>query len=278
MSSCHAKENLTIFLLNFMRCIKINFSQAATLLLFFVATIVIILVAKYSFASEPKTILPITIFPLENYDQNIDNWLKPDQKDYNDSLLSTEYQKQKHQDFYRHFYASDKKGLSPWSQNYVESKFLEQPTFYQQIQEALDSFNSNGDDENKKIYGENFRLYSKSRIEEIINQIPIQSLKNLNYNFQNRAIIVANTESYILPDNNLVFHSQSIVGEGYPFNILQASALWIGTPVYILATSYDKSFVYVLTDSYAAWVPAKNVATVSKKFIKKWAWAKKKKK
>ncbi len=234
------------------------------------ATLTIILITGSSFAAAPKTILPITIFPLENYDQNIDNWLKPDQEDYDTSLLTKQYQEQRHQDFYRHFYASNKQGLSPWSQNYVEAKFLEQPTFYQQIEETLSNFNNDSDDANKKIYGENFRLYSEFRIKKVVSQIPIQSLKNLTYNSQNRAIIIANTESYTLPNRDLVFHNQTIAGQGYPFNILQSSALWVGTPVYILAKSYDQSFAYVLTDSYAAWVPAQNVALASKQFIKKW--------
>lgn len=238
-------------------------------LIFILLTIIFFLANnKNLFANLPT--LPITIFPLNNYDQNIDDWIKPDQQDYDQELLSKEYQKQKRQDFYLHYFESNKNGLSVWSKNYVEEKLAKEPTPYQQTQESLNDFNYNNDP-SKEIYGENFLPYNSSQIKQITDKIPLESIKNHTYKATNRAIVTTNTESYTLPSNNLAFHHFSIAGEGYPFNLFQASAMYVGTPVYIIATSHDQSWSYVLSaDNYYAFVPSKNIAPVSKEFIKKW--------
>jgi hypothetical protein len=47
--------------------------------------------------------------------------LSPDSADYRQPLIKAEYQKTQLQHFINHYYSSDAQGLSPWSQNLVQS-------------------------------------------------------------------------------------------------------------------------------------------------------------
>lgn len=84
------------------------------------------------------------------------------------------------------------------------------------------------------------------------------------------AITVATANLRRLPTNSPYFLDPDRAGEGFPFDYLQNSALWIGTPVSIMHTSFDRRWVLVQTRLVSGWVEADKVAVVDKKFIKAW--------
>jgi cell wall-associated NlpC family hydrolase len=49
-------------------------------------------------------------------------------------------------------------------------------------------------------------------------------------------------------------------GEGYPFDYLQQTTLWIGTPVAIMSTSVDRNWYFVLSPYGLGWVQADRIA------------------
>ena len=116
------------------------------------------LLVHYWHSSQSSVVVPLSRFPLQHYDQNIDHWLKPSQKDYRTPLLTTAYQQQRLQDFYRHYYASDDQGLSAWSRAHVEHVLETDPR--QQVMNILQAFDNREQDKQHKGYAENFRPYS----------------------------------------------------------------------------------------------------------------------
>ena len=63
--------------------------------------------------------VPNSIFPLDKYDQNIDTWINPADKDYDQPLLQQSEQENFLKEYYNHYYATDEHALSPWSASYV---------------------------------------------------------------------------------------------------------------------------------------------------------------
>jgi hypothetical protein len=63
------------------------------------------------------------------------------------------------------------------------------------------------------------------------------------------------------------FHSEA---DGYPFDTLQESAIWAGTPLLICHAASDGSWFYVQAPFVEGWVSAADVATVDDAFIKDW--------
>ncbi|WP_232220569.1 SH3 domain-containing protein, partial [Legionella tunisiensis] len=73
-----------------------------------------------------------------------------------------------------------------------------------------------------------------------------------------------------------IFHF-SLPGQGFPFDNLQESVIWAGTPLYVFTVSQDKAWSLVLTpDAYFAWVKSSDIAYASSGFIGQWQAAAKK--
>jgi hypothetical protein len=93
------------------------------------------------------------------------------------------------------------------------------------------------------------------------------------YSFQKsqRAITVNNTFARALPTMMPDFFDASIPGQGYPFDNLQDSAIWAGTPIYVVGISSDKAWALVITpEEYFSWIPSRDLAFVSDEFIQNW--------
>ena len=80
-------------------------------------------------------------------------------------------------------------------------------------------------------------------------------------------ITVRNTALRAMPTHKPLFLNPDMAGEGYPFDYLQHSALWVGSPVYICHVSTDGLWVLAETDFSAGWVPAEDVAVVDEAFM-----------
>ncbi|MGQ3888219.1 SH3 domain-containing protein [Legionella sp. CNM-1927-20] len=210
----------------------------------------------------------ISVFPIEHYDQNVSSWIKPTDPNYNQPLLSQDIQKQRMTQFFEHYFGKK----SPWSADFVNYLLQQSAPYNLKAFEksVLDEFNNEGKESNSIGYGENFRPYTSNWINKIAQNIDLEQLDTLTYQSNNRGIAINNLDARALPTHDVDFYHYKIPGQGYPFDNLQQSALWAGTPVYILAQSKDHAWLLVLTPEYIAWVDSKGIARTSDAFVTKW--------
>lgn len=212
--------------------------------------------------------VPIDDFSISPYSQATSDYLSPNGDDFSSPLLKPEYQKKQLQQFYTHYYASDANGLSPWSEQLINAIL---PVVKKTELEQLDLFNNQDKPLEKQHYGENFKAHDALWWNKIKQNIDLDALDSIHFTPQNRAIAVNNTMARGLPELAPDFYHASLPGEGFPFDNLQESAIWAGTPLYVLSTSKDKAWSLVLTpDAYFAWVSSHDIALVSNTFIHQW--------
>lgn len=212
--------------------------------------------------------LPLSLFPIEHYDQNVSDWIKSTDADYDQLLLSDEMQQQRLAIFNEHLFGND----SPWSSEYV-TRVMEN-SGYRDIEymekSLLYYFNNKGKSENEIGYGENYRPYSQKWIHDIAANVNAVQFKHVKYIADNRAIAVQNLEARALPTEDVFFNTYQKAGQGYPFDLLQMSAIWAGTPLYILGETQDHAWYLVITPSYIAWVKSAGVARADSSFVNHW--------
>lgn len=115
-------------------------------------------------------------------------------------------------------------------------------------------------------WGDNFHVYPKAwfaRMESNM-QLSLYPLTN------ERAIVVKNTALRALPTNEPMFNNYMLPGEGYPFDNLQYSALWVGTPLRVVHLSQDGSWALVFTPWVVGWVSRSDIALADDGFITQW--------
>lgn len=229
-----------------------------------IASLFLIVFAIDAFAIE----VPIYSFSINSYTQNTNDYLPSDDKDYLTPILKPEYQSLQLQQFYNHYYASDAKGLSPWSQQMVSSVL---PIVKKIELEILEGFDNQNVDASKRHYAENFKEHDSAWLNTIKKNIDLDALDSNEFRDENKAIVIANTFGRALPENAPDFFHPSLPGEGFPFDNLQESAIWVGTPLYVIAVSKDAAWSLVLTpDTYLAWVKSSDIAYASPGFVNKW--------
>lgn len=230
---------------------------AALLLLYFCAC----------FAME----IPIYDFSITAYSQNTHDYLSPKGKNYPKALLSPEYQKVQLKQFHNHYYSSTAQGLSPWSQQIVMSVL---PLMKKIEPEVLEDFNNQNKSNAEKHYAENFKEHDQKWWIKIRENMDLDALASSTFKKKNRAISITNTHARALPDRAPDFFHASLPGQGFPFDNLQESAIWAGTPLYVFSVSKDKAWSLVLTpDGYYSWVKSQDIAYVSSEFIRRWQTA-----
>jgi len=214
----------------------------------------------------------ISLFPIENYNQDISSWIKPADPDYDRPLISSVYQQERYDEFYEHYYASDPDGLSPWSRDFVNGQLVQADgkdiiTLESQI---LVNFYIHGNNPKKTGYGMNYRPYATDWYQKLADSMSLGDNVSLTYIPENRAIAVTNLYIRALPTMEPLFYDHKIAGEGYPFDNLQETALFTGMPVYIVKQTADKAWSLVIASDANGWVQTSGIAKVNDKFIKKW--------
>lgn len=212
--------------------------------------------------------VPIYDFSIKSYSQNIHDFLPQENDDYSQSLIDADYQVTQLQQFYKHYFESGPRGLSPWSEQLVKTVL---PIVKMTEKKIIEDF----DNQNKAVadrhYAENFKEHDEIWLGRIKQNMDVDGLGTGEFNENNKAIAISNTFARALPDDAPDFHHASLPGQGFPFDNLQESAIWSGTPLYILSVSKDKAWSLVLTpDAYFAWVKSNDIAQVSRGFILKW--------
>ena len=85
-----------------------------------------------------------------------------------------------------------------------------------------------------------------------------------------KGIIIANAPLRALPTSTPYYLNPKKPGEGYPFDYLAYTSLWVGTPVFVSHVSNDRAWLFCETALLSGWVPASAVAAVSDNFIARW--------
>jgi hypothetical protein len=90
-------------------------------------------------------------------------------------------------------------------------------------------------------------------------------------NFPGPAIAVANTSLRELPTHQPLYTDPNIPGGGPPFDQLQVTTLWPGTPLTVQHLA--NGWAYVASPLGDGWMPAADLATVDTAFIANWTQA-----
>ena len=64
-----------------------------------------------------------------------------------------------------------------------------------------------------------------------------------------------------------MFEDPRAAGQGYPFNMLQNSALHPAEPVYIVAVTANNSWSFIISPTEMGWVDSSHIAKVNEHFI-----------
>lgn len=225
----------------------------------FIRVVILFFYFSLGFAME----VPIYDFPI-SFSQQAKDYLSPDEQ----PILSPDYQTRQLKQFYNHYFSTDEQGLSPWSEQMVRSAL---PLVQKLEPELLAGFNNQNKALEDKHYAENFKEQDERWWNTIKENMDLPAIASCDYIEAHRAISVANTFARALPEEAPDFFHASLPGQGFPFDNLQESAIWAGTPLYVFNVSKDKAWSLVLTpDGYFAWVKSNDMAYVSAEFLSKW--------
>ncbi len=214
----------------------------------------------------------IHIFPIQDYSQRISDWVAVN--DNTTHFISPEQQALRYANFKSHFFGDN----SPWSQIYVGP--ILNPASGETIQQVetdvLAMFTNTSSTTSENIqYAENFHAYDllggpQNWANNIGNNMNLAQFASLAYNSANNLIATNNILGRMLPTQDPSFQSYTLGGQGYPFDNLQVSAIWAGTPLYLLGTTRDGKWDLILTDSFFTWVPDNSVARIAADQINNW--------
>jgi len=215
----------------------------------------------------------VTLYPIANYDQNVDHWLEPDSPSYDQPFLSPAEQRAHFKALYDRYFGTGTSAPSPWNSAYVTTRVYRQQgvdiTALQQRRIA--KFDNTGKSGAAVGYGENFRPHDKAWIDAIAQNMNVgQFTQEPVYKPGRRAIATSNLMVRELPTTDPSFYDYHLAGEGYPFDNLQISAVRPGTPLYVLGGSVDGAWRYVQTPDVQGWVRGDGVGMADDRFVDTW--------
>ncbi len=215
----------------------------------------------------------VHLLPLKNYAQLSDLWINPKAADYDKPLLGPLIQHKRYQEFINRFFTLNSQAQAPWSADYI-NQILKKTNEHGDNslvaleQQLLQRFSNHGKTVEQFSYGANFRPYPELNLAQITSNMNIPQFKATAYNPANRAITITNLAGRMLPSADMMFNNYKVAGEGFPFDNLQQSAVWAGTPVYIVMQTKDLAWSLVITPDFMAWVKSDGLARASQNFIK----------
>ncbi|MFM0361781.1 SH3 domain-containing protein [Paraburkholderia sediminicola] len=215
----------------------------------------------------------VALFPIANYDQNVDHWLEPDSPGYDQPFLSPPDQQAHFSALYARYFGTGTTAPSPWNSAYVTMRVYRQQgaDIVALQQRRIDKFDNTGKSGAALGYGENFRPHDKAWIDAIAQNMDVgQFTREAVYQPERRAIATSNLMVRELPTTDPSFYDHHLAGEGYPFDNLQISAVRPGTPLYVLGSSVDGAWRYVQTPDVQGWVRSEGVGLTDGTFVDTW--------
>ncbi len=117
----------------------------------------------------------------------------------------------------------------------------------------------------KPIYRENGKVIPPYRYNKWLRNAQMDQLDSKKY----KAITIRRTDLKALPTSAAFYRDPKRVGEGFPFDYNQNSALHINVPLYISHFSKDRRWAYVRASYSFGWVKISDLALVNNAFIQK---------
>lgn len=216
----------------------------------------------------------ITLFPLGHYSQNVDRWIDPSGPDYDTPFLGSDAQHAQYDALYARYFGIAPNDPSPWNRAYIDRRVYRNggSDIAAMLQSRIEWFDNSNRLSRRRIgYGMNFRPHTKAWIDAIARNVNVsQFAQAAGYDASRRAIAATTLQVRGLPTLDPSFYDHRIAGEGYPFDNLQVSAVRPGTPLYVLGTSADGGWRYVLTPDLQGWVRSRGVASVDEALVRQW--------
>ena len=194
-------------------------------------------------------------FPMEAYQPLGRPWLEATDSS---PLFPEGVQARKAEDFRVRF-------LGPWEADYVAAN-LTDPVANLETQRVA---RLQGEVAKGAGFGPNFRPYGQAWLDRLKALLPDHSGRRP-FDPGRRAVLLDNTPVRLLPTTDLFLQSHTLAGQGYPFDDLQNSALWAGTPVYLLDETRDRAWCKVMGSGVAGWVRSQNVALAGPGLVRQW--------
>ena len=219
---------------------------------------------------------PITLFPLEAYDQNVDHWIDASSPGYDKPFLSAREQATHFDALFARYFGTQANDPSPWNSAFITARLYSQGgTDIAELQLRRATLYDNAGKSARHIgYGQNYRPHTSAWIDSIETNMDIaQFTRAPSYNAEARAIATDNLLVRELPTTDPSFYSHRLAGEGYPFDNLQITAVRPGTPLYVIGRSADRAWAYVQTPDVQGWVQGPGVARVDDAFVAQWRTA-----
>jgi hypothetical protein len=166
------------------------------------------------------------------------------------------------------FYAKQIKKFSISKQKKWDKKFNKKyfkPWDLKQIDIAKEDFGWETRFVTKKpIYRENGKVIPPYQYNKWLRNAQMFQLDSKKY----KAITIRRTNVKALPTSTAFYRDPKRVGEGFPFDYNQNSALHINVPLYISHFSKDKRWAYVRASYSFGWVKVVDLALVNDQFTK----------
>jgi len=116
-------------------------------------------------------------------------------------------------------------------------------------------------------YAENLRLWDTARWQGVVDNAFMEGYGSIP---ARPAITVDTAHLRRLPTDVPFFLDPGKGGEGFPFDYMQNSVLWPGTPVSISHISRDRLWAFVQTNLVSGWTHVANLAAVDAAFMDAW--------
>lgn len=113
---------------------------------------------------------------------------------------------------------------------------------------------------NEEFFKENYKPYEKTWFDKKLDNANFEEFLSQNKN----AIIVNKTDVRVFPTDLAIFKNPNLLGEGYPFDYNQNSAIYPFTPIKLSHFSKDKMWAFIKSDSYFGWIKSNTFLTLSK--------------
>ncbi len=139
--------------------------------------------------------------------------------------------------------------FSPWSRT--------RPAYA--LQEVARPFRSFAQ---KTIFGENTLPRPPAWTAALEAEAALESYPSLG----RKAVTLRRTDLRQMPTDRPVFYDFAKAGEGFPFDYLQNSAVWAGTPCYVTHATRDRSWYLCETPVALGWVRAQDLAFTDSRF------------